>query len=98
MERVNAAIKGFPQFAWGVFVGLFVAVLTKIEVFLLLILGVLIGLATNAITGAAIAFGLYVVLYFIGQYVALASRQFALYLRLMAEDINDRKPTQPTDH
>jgi sensor histidine kinase YesM len=84
----NLAIisKGFAQ-----------AVLTNIEMTLLIVLGVLIGLASNAWLGAAISFGIYVVFYQISQYVALLNSNFILLVRLMSEVINDRRRARAED-
>lgn len=67
-------LKQFPDFALGVLIALVKAVLSDVEVFLIFILGILIGFASDPLTGASIALGYYI-LFRMGSHYAM------LYLR-----------------
>jgi hypothetical protein len=69
------AFKRFPEHLLGFLGGLLLAVLTKIEALMFIILGVGVCLATgSAWWGFAIAWGLYAIFYVLTQYVILLSK------------------------
>jgi hypothetical protein len=84
--EILQALKAFPGFVLGIVLGLLIAFLTQVEVFLFAVLGVLVGVAISPAAGASVAFGMYTVFYVVGQYVTLANRNFALFLSVMGDE------------
>lgn len=89
---IKDRLKEFPNKLFHTGKGFLEAVLSNVEMTLFIVLGVLIGLASdNAWLGAAIAFGLYTVFYVISQYIGLLNSNFVTLVRLMGEVINERR-------
>lgn len=81
------ALKQFPAHLIGTINGLLVVLLTQPEGILFVILGVLSGFALHsAWAGAAIAFGLYTLLYVVTQYVVLFASKMDQAARVRSRD------------
>ena len=85
-QELKRATIGFPKFVLGIAIGLLIALLTQVEVFLFAVFGVLVGIAISPAAGAAAAIGMYTVFYVISQYVSLANRNFSLFLSVMGDE------------
>jgi presenilin-like A22 family membrane protease len=70
-----AEVKSIPAFVLGVLLGLVKAVFTEPETFLIAVLGVLVGLRIDALTGAIVGLLTYIVFRFAGQYVLVLARE-----------------------
>jgi hypothetical protein len=70
------AVKSFPEFIFGLVVGLIVAILTDVEVFLFAITGVLLSLGLdNGFLGAGIALALFTMFRMFSKYVGVTRGQ-----------------------
>lgn len=83
---MKQALWDFPKYLLGIFLGICLAILTEIEMTLMVFLGILIGFTTsNALIGITIVFGIYTVFYILNQYIQTFNRNFVLFLQVMKE-------------
>ncbi len=82
---MGKALKEFPKLFAGFLYGMVIALLTKVELFLFVILGVAVGFAASPIVGFCVAWGLYTVFYMLSQYAMLFSSKADAFLRLIVE-------------
>jgi len=87
---MKKAVVGFPKFLLGLTLGLIIAILTQIDVFLFAVIGILAALIwDSALVGAFVALVPYTLSYivsqWIGQILSVINRNSALFLNVMDE-------------
>ncbi len=85
MEPLNEAEKQFFQFALGTYRGLFRAVLTDSDIFLLATMGILLGGRSRRTRGLGIALGGWVLARRVDQYVGVIDSKVGHLVRVINE-------------
>lgn len=77
------AIAEFPKFVLGLFLGLFRATISEIEVFLIFILGVLVGFAVDPLWGGIVGLGFYLIFRMTSMYIGLFVSKIDQFILVM---------------
>lgn len=75
-------VRGFPTFVLSVALGLFRAAISEVEVFLILLLAIAVGFATNALLGVIAFLAVYVTFRMVSQVAGLFAGKIDILLRM----------------